>query len=145
MPATDHPAHGTTLSIKIASTFTVIGEVAEINDLAPEVKVREVTTLSSTSVKKRPAIVDFGKLALKVWLDPDDTTHILLRARVYSPIATLDEFKLTYNTGDTTPPFDDFMGFLTKFTTTVGGPMDTVTGAMEIEITDTFTSTAGTP
>jgi hypothetical protein len=146
MPVTDHPAHGTLLQLKITSTFTTIGLRAEIGGMEPELKTRDVTHLDSTYVTKRATLPDLGKLSFKLWFDPNDTvTHTVLRAKIYTPPAAPDEWKLIYNDGDTTPANDDFKGILTKFTVTPGGPMDTVTADCEIELTDLFTPTAGTP
>jgi len=145
MPAKDRPAKGTLLQLKVGSTYTTIGLRAEIGDIDPELKVRDVTDLDSTSVKKRAAIPDLGKLSGKLWFDPNDTTHISMRALVYSPPDDPNEWKVVYNTGDTTPANDVFKGILTKFKVAVGGPMDTLTADFEIDITDEFTPSAGTP
>lgn len=139
----DRPSKGTMLQLKIASTYTDIGLRAEIGDIDPELKMRDVTDLDSTSVKKRPAIPDLGKLSGKLWFDPDDATQGAMRALLYNPPADPSEWKVVYNTGDAVPANDAFKGFLTKFKVGVGGPMDTLTADFEIEITDVFTPTAG--
>lgn len=145
MPAKSHGSAGTLLAIKISSTFTTIGLRVELKGPASSLEMRKVTHLDSTSVEKAPAIPDLGTLSGTIYFDPDDTTHILCRARVLTPPATPDEFKLTYPTEDTTKPFDDFFGYFAKFEVNPGTVMDTRTADFEIEITTSLTATPGTP
>jgi hypothetical protein len=144
--ASDRPAHGTLLQLKLAGVFTTVGLRAEIGGVQSELNIRDTTHLDSQYVTKRPAIVDLGSMSLTLFFDPDDTMHTTLRLRAIAPPATgPDLWKLIYNTPDTTPPHDDFSGYLTKFNVMVGGPMDTVKAECEIAITDAFAATAGVP
>lgn len=140
---TDVASQGTVLKINLAGTFTLVGNSVQLDGPDPTLAIRPVTTLASTSIQKKPGIPDLGKFSGKLLFDPNDTTHITMRARVTSPPTTLDEFQLIYPDGNTTAAQDQFKGILTKFKTTgieVGG---TLQAEFEIDLTDSLVSTPG--
>jgi hypothetical protein len=139
------PGKGTKLQIKISSTFTDIGNRTVIEKDDIDVEMRDVTDLDSTAKAYRPGLPDWGTLTLTIFFDPDDTTHILLRDRARTPTQTIDEWKLIYNTGDTTPPNDDVKGYVKSFSETGMEPNGTLTAKLVIQLTDQYTPTAGTP
>jgi hypothetical protein len=149
MAITTLPGKGTLLQIKVSSTYHTIGQRVSIDGPDPELKMRDTTHLDSTMVTSRPAIPDPGTISGTLLFDPNDTTtnatHASLRAKVYTPPSTPDEFKLVYADGKTTPANDVFLGFITKFK--VGGieVEGSIQAEWEIRITDTFTPSAGAP
>lgn len=148
MPAhvlTDLPAQGTLLSLKISTVFTLLGQRVSLDGPDPELSIRIVTGLDSTSVKKRAGIPNFGKLSGKLFYDPNDTIHIAVRAKVTTPPAAPDEWQMVYADGLTTPASDVFKGFVTKFKPTGIEVNGTLEADFEIDLTDEFVITAGTP
>lgn len=138
---------GTKLSIKISASFTLIGNVISVEGPDPTVGMRETTNLASTARAYRPTLPDYGKAKFTVQYDPDDTTtHSVLDGKITSPPTSPDEFKLEFPTTDTTLPNVDFKGFITGSKLKgMDTKNDTITKEYEIQITDTFTATAGTP
>jgi hypothetical protein len=143
------PGKGTLLKLKVASAFTAILQLVEIDGVDPELKMRDVTHLMSAMVSSRPAITDPGTISGKGFFDPNDAVagvgHSILRAKIFSPPTTPDEFQLTYADGDTTSAYDDFKGYFTKFKVTGFKVEETVQFEWEIRITDSFAATPGTP
>lgn len=144
--ANDLPGYGTKLQITISSTLTDIPQTFEISWDGFSVAERNPTALASGHVRKKPGLPNYGEVKFKVWYDPNDATHILIRDRVKTPSQTLDTFKLIYNDGDTTPANAIFTGFIKDFNQSGVEPES---GTLEFEATiavDGVTSfTAGVP
>lgn len=134
---------GTTLSMKIAGTFTLVGELVDIE--GPDIKVnfRNPNKLDTATVRKRPTLVDLGKYKFTVNFDPNGAEHTLIKGRALTPVQTPDEFKVTYPDGLTTHYFDDFKGFVGSWKEKGFNDKDTITAEFEIEVTDLFTMNAG--
>lgn len=141
--ASNYAGLGTTLAIKISSTFTTIANVVSIEGPDPVLGLRDTTKLSSVYHEKRPTLPDLGKVKLTLQYDPDDTTHALLLSKILSPPAAPDEFKLTYPDGKTTPANEDFKGFVVSRKLKGITPKGTIEADVEIDLTDLFTQTAG--
>jgi hypothetical protein len=117
MPIT-RPGEGTILMLKIASTFTEIAEVHEID--GPEMTVAAIAKTALTSPHKRyrsSRQPDPGTISLKLYFDPNDTTdvHQLLYSKVAQPNTVNDDFKLVFVDDMTVPAHALFSGFFTKF------------------------------
>lgn len=141
---TDLPAQGTLLKLMIASTLTAIGQRVSLDGPEPDLPIRVVSNLDSTSVKKRTGLIDLGKISGKLFYDPNDATHGAARALVYAPPAAPSQWVLIYADGMTTPSQDAFDGFITKFKPTGMEVSGTLEAEFEIEITDSYAFTAGT-
>lgn len=142
---TDLPAKGTLLQLKIAGTFTTIGQRVSLDGPDAQLGIRNPTHLDSSYVAKRPTLPDLGKMSGKLLFDPNDTVHPVMRAKVFSPPAAPDDFKLIFADGFTTPASEVFKGYVTKFTPTGIEVEANLEADFEIEITDSYTFTAGTP
>lgn len=136
---------GTLLQFK-NSTFVTVGRVEEID--GPEGKVTSVkkTHTASTIQEYRPGKKpDMGTLTFKFQLDPADTVHAILKGRVDTP-GTVDDWKLIYNDGQTTPASSTFSGFVTKYKQTgMGADEKNLMGELEVQLTTVTTFVAGTP
>ncbi len=139
------PGKGTTLGWKTGGAFVTVGGTVSLDGPKPELKMRDVTDLSSATITSRPAIGDPGTLSGTLFFDPSDANQIVLRAKILTPSQTPDEFKITYADGNTTPANDDFKGFLTKWDVNGIEVEGSVQANFEIRISDQFTSTVGTP
>ena len=142
---TDLSSQGTLLQISISSTYTTLGQRVSLEGVDPELKIRDVTNLDSLSTKKRPGIPDLGKMSGKLYYDPNDATHIYVRARVTSPPAVPDLWKMIYPDGSSAPANDAFSGYVTKFKPTGIEVNGTLEADFEIDVTDNLTITAGDP
>lgn len=144
--STDNPAAGMKAQIKISSTFTDIPKTSEIEFGGFGVAERNPTALADGRVRKKPGLPNYGELKFKVFYDPNDSTHQLLRDRVKTPTQTLDEFKIVYADGNTTPAFAHVKGFVKAFDFKSGDPEK---GTNEVDVTvaidDVTAFTAGTP
>ena len=144
----DLPGHGTTLQISISSVFTTINGATDISWDGFKVSERNPTSLTDTHVRKKPGLPNFGSIKCKVWLDPNDTTHILLRDRVtnVTPTTALDSFKLIYADGSTSPAQAVFTGFVADFSQSGITPeTGTLEASLEIAIDSVTAFTAGNP
>lgn len=142
------PGKGTILQMKSGS-FVTIGQRIELDGPDAQLRMRETTHLDSTMAAYRADIPEGGILSGRLFWDPNDSTatvsHQTLRGRVYTPPTTPDEFKLIYNDGFTTPANDDFKGFIKKWKPTGMKSGESLQVEFEIQITDQYTITAGTP
>lgn len=136
---------GTVLQIKISGSYVTIPCVQDISWDGYERAMREVTCLTSTSRKFRPAILDFGEVSATIFYDPNDTTHQALVTKLTTPPASPDEFKLIYVDGNTTPANVLFKGYITQFPITGIEIEGSVESQIAIKVTDLVTHTAGTP
>ena len=137
------PGLGTLLKLKIAGTFTTIGQRVSIEGPDAELGIRDTTHLDSQYKGKRPTLPDLGKISLKVFYDPNDTTHQTARAKVFTPPSTPDLFQLAYADGLGTNAIDAFSGYIKKWTPNGMEVEETLGADVEIEITDAYTFTAG--
>lgn len=136
---------GTTVSGVTTYTYAALGEVVSVEGPDPVLGMRDTTVLSSTSKGKRPTLPDLGKCKFMIHYDPDDAVHFLLQGKVITPPPVPDSFKLVFPTGDTTPPNEVFEGYVVSFKKKGMTEKDTIEADVEIDITDLFTPTAGTP
>jgi hypothetical protein len=144
----DLPGAGTTIAISIASTMTIIPGASEIDWSGFKQSTRNPTALNSGHVRKKPGLPDFGQVKFKVWLDPNNTTHIALRDRVTNgtPTTALDSWQIVYADGSTSPAQANFLGFISEF---AQSGIEPETGTLIAEVTvevDSVTSfVAGNP
>lgn len=140
----DLPAAGMNVQVKISSTFTTIPNASEIDFSGFSVAERNPTTLASGRVRKKPGLPNYGEIKFKIFFDPNDTTHQLLRDRVKTPSQTLDDFKIIYADGMAVPANAIVKGFVKDFDFKSGDPEK---GTNEVDVTvavDDITSfTAG--
>jgi hypothetical protein len=136
---------GTILQVKISTTFTNIGRVEEIDGNETDVTAVKKTHLLSAIQEYRPGkIPDVGTITFKLQLDPADAGHAQLRARAETP-GVIDDFKLKYNDGNTTPGSEAFSGFVKKFKKTGFSDGNNVMAELEVQLTTLPVFTAGTP
>lgn len=136
---------GAKIYLKISSTYTEIPGTSNIEMDGPSVGTRTVKQLSSTSVLKRPTLVDFGKCTFTIYHDPNDSVHQDIQSDVLAPSQTLREWRVEFPDGNTTKAKIDFSGFVSKYPLSNVEVEDTIQSKVEIEISDVFTCTAGTP
>jgi hypothetical protein len=131
--ATKTKGLGTILQAKISGTFTTIGQRMEIDGPDNSVGTKETTDLDSLAVERRATLPDGGELSIKVWFDPNDSTHATLAGWVSSPPAVTPSWKLIFPTTPTKSyPFD---GVLTGFKPGGMTPDGYITADLKIAIT----------
>lgn len=148
MPSDSTPlaGEGVKLQISIASTFTDIANIVEID--GPELTVNAVKRTSMTDAyhKTRPSTKpELGKVTLKIQLTPNDTTtHSLLLGRAATP-GTVDDWKIVFPDGQVVPAHVTFSGFVSKVKSTgmKAESEEQVTGEFEIQLTSVPVYTAG--
>ena len=132
---------GTTLQLKIASTFTTVPQCSQIAHNGIEIGEREVTNLLSTMRKRRGTILDPGEISFTMFFDPADTVHLAIITNMLAK--TIAEWKLIFVDGLGTPAHILFNGFVREFPLS-GFEIDgSVEAEVMIRITDTFTRVAG--
>jgi hypothetical protein len=147
---TDLPGAGTTLQIKISSTFTTIPGCTDLSWDGFKRGERNATYLTSAAVVRKPGMPDYGSFKCKCFYDPNDTTHIAIVAKLLQSAATqsaaLDDFKLIYADGFSTPANVTFSGFVSDFSQATGDPeTGTLTADLTVTISSVAAFTAGAP
>lgn len=130
-----YPALGTALSVDKAgtgTTYTPIGQVMSIDGPSNEIGSSETTHLGSTRKTFRPTLPAGGEVTFELEYDPSDTAgHAFLRGLADSPQVL--SWRVSY---PLTPVINDtFEGFLTKFSTSAGGPEDNLMASATIKVT----------
>jgi acetylornithine deacetylase/succinyl-diaminopimelate desuccinylase-like protein len=126
-------AQGTTLSISLGTSptsFTSIGNVIDINGPGGQASVIDVTNLSSVAREKRMGLPDEGQVTFNIQLDPDLTSHQVVRDARKN--RTQCEFRITLT--DTTPTSLIFSGFVLNFSVSLAVD-DVVKASVVIEVT----------
>lgn len=145
---TDLAGVGSTLSVTINSTPTLIPGCHEISWDGFAVSQRTPTALSDTHVRKKRGLPNFGSIKFKVYFDPNDTTHQYLEAAVRSstPVQALDAWKVTYPDGFSTPAFATVSGYLSEFNESGREPeTGTIIREGTIEVDNVTAFTPGAP
>lgn len=137
------PGEGTQIQIKITTTYTDVGRVEEIDGF--EVAVEEVKKSHLLSVihEYRPShIPDPGTISFKVQLDPNNTVHQTLYAHASVP-GTIDDWKVIFPDGMTTPANATFSGFIKKFKLTGEKIEENLMAELDVRLTSIPVMTAG--
>jgi hypothetical protein len=131
---------------------TAIGQRVSVGSPGADVNKRETTDLDSPIKAYRPGLPDVGDLALALHYDPADTTHTLLRDRVYAPLrgvaADDDAFELVFADGDplanpvVAPSKATFKGFVSSFKPGDAGVDGNLTASVTITVTSVPVFTA---
>lgn len=111
------------------TSFSNIGNVVGFSGPGGSASVIDVTNLDSTAREKRMGLPDEGQFTVDLNLDPDNASHIALRAARRNRTRT--EFRITYT--DTTPSTDTFFGYVLGFAIT-GRVDEAVKASMTVEI-----------
>jgi hypothetical protein len=111
------PAEGTDFQMKIASVFTSIGGVVEIDGFSVKAEAVPITVLKDVLVRRRKSRQpDPGTLSLKLNVDPNDPIHqSIYEKTITSTPDPDDEFKMIFVDDETTPAFATFLGFFTEY------------------------------
>lgn len=145
---TDIPGAGTTLQLQIASVYTDVPGATDISWDGLKRSVRNPTSLTSPAVVKKPGMPDFGQIKLKVYFDPNNTVHTTLRTRLLTAAAaaTVDNWKLIYADGLSTPADAEFTGFISEFGHASGdAETGTMTADMTVEVNTVTAFNLGSP
>jgi hypothetical protein len=142
------PGKGTQLLMSIASASAYVAVAQRVELKAPSVKVgiRKTTDLDSTYEDKEATIPDLGQLAGTLFYDPNDTMHALFRSRVVTPLGpgVADLFKIIYADSHATSSAQEVVkGILTEFTPTGIKYDDTLQAEFTIELSKSYSFTAG--
>ena len=124
-------SQGVVLSYSVGSptSFASIGNVTGFNGPGGAASVIDTTNLASTAHEKLMGLPDEGQLTMDINYDPDNASHIALRAARRA--RTRVEFRITYT--DTTPTTDTFFGYVLGFA--VQGAVDQqIKASITIEI-----------
>jgi hypothetical protein len=146
----DLPGSGTTLQMKISSTYTTIPGCTDLSWDGYKRGERNTTTLTSTAVVRKPGLTDYGTIKCKCFYDPNDSTHQAIVAKLSQTAAvqsaTLEEWKLIYADGFSTPANVTFTGFVSDFSIASGDPeTGTITADLTVTISTVAAITAGAP
>lgn len=139
------PGEGTIIQIKISGAYTDVGTVEEIDGF--EVAVEEVkkTHLQSVIHEYRPSLIpDPGTFSLKIQLDPNHAVHQALYANASVP-GTIDDWKMIFVDGKTTPANATFLGFIKKYKVTGQKVEENLMAEIEVRLTSLPVMTAGIP
>jgi len=144
----DMPSAGTKLEMKIAAAFVEVPGCTDLSWEGYSRGVRNPTYLTSAGIIKKPAMTNFGQFKCKVFYDPNDDTHKAIRDRIALSAAAqgaaLDDFKVTWADGNTTPATSTFTGFVSEFSPSATDvETGTVTADMTIEISTAVVHTDG--
>lgn len=102
---------GTLFQARISGTYTTIGQRTSISGPELSISTLEVTDLDSLAREYRPLLPDSGKITMKAWYDPNDSTMTTLQGWVLAP--AVQQWKLVFNSSPARNA--TFDGFLTKF------------------------------
>jgi hypothetical protein len=141
------PGDGTQLQWMTGSpaAYASLGRVEEIDGLEQSVTAIKKTYLGSTQHEYRPSrLGDPGKLSGKIQYNPNDPNLAAIYSRISAP-GTVDQFKIIFNDGDTTPANATFTGFFTKWKLTGMKVESLVIAEFEIQLNVFPTVTVGTP
>lgn len=116
-------------SVGSPSTFVSISNITGFSGPGGAAAVIDVTNLASTAHEKKMGLPDEGQFSLDINYDPDDASHIALRAA--RAARTRCEFRVTYT--DNTPDIDTFFGYVLGFALQ-GAVDDVVKASVTIEI-----------
>lgn len=136
------PGEGTTLSVKISSSFVVIGGLAKV--ASPSVVVAEIETTNLSSSKhdyRASRLPDYGQVKFMVRWDMDDSTHQAMRTGQVA--GTIFDWKIIYVDDMTTPANSTFSGFITEWSGDDIEPESNVEAEITIRLTTIVTNTAG--
>lgn len=138
------PGEGTQFQVKIAGTFTTVGEVHEVTGPNVTVKAIPNACLTSTAMTTRPSKLPTPeKCTIKLWFDPNDTTgQGIFTGDVVTP-GTIRDFKVIFVTGDVVPGNSTFSGFVTDFKPNGMKNEENVGADVDIQLTTVVTYTAG--
>jgi hypothetical protein len=112
MPYEARSSFGTDLKLKIATVYTSIAGVSEIDDPTGEPQLEDVTGLNTGKIMKDKAITGYvkvGQVSGKVWVDMDEPSHADMCALQFNP--SVEDWRISHPT----MPTEDFKGILTKF------------------------------
>lgn len=134
-------AKGTKLQLSIASVFTTVAYITEIDGPDPEVQFKDVTDLNSgVSLEdgEPTGHTAPGEVSFKGWYDPQATTHQACLAQITNPIANgKANWKVVYPDPDLSET--PFVGTCKQFKT--GGKQNdflTVDGSIKLAGLPTF-------
>lgn len=130
--ATSIESQGVTLAISYGespTSFSTIANVIDFSGPGGQASVIDITNLASTAREKRMGLPDEGQVTFNVNLDPDASTHQLLRDARKNRVKS--EFRITLT--DSTPTTMTFFGYVLGFVVS-GGVDDVVKSAITVEI-----------
>ncbi len=132
-----NPALGTTLGFDQTTpgTYVTLGNVMSIGS-DREFGSVETTNLGSTKKTYRATILDGGEISFEVELDPGDSAHAALETSFLA--GTTHLWKITYT--DTAHATDIITGFITKYSTSAGGPEENLTASFTVKADGTTIS-----
>lgn len=142
--ATDLPGFGSKFQVYITAAYVDVPQISEFSWDGMSVGVRNPTALESGRKRKKPGLPDYGSIKIKAWFDPNNTTHQNVRDRVKTPSQTLQNFKVIYADGMTTPAAAIVSGFVSEFNQSGFVAEDgTLETDFTVEVDDITSFTAG--
>ena len=138
------PGEHTKLQWKVASTYVDVAQLLAVKFPGGAVESVSTTGLAAAAKTYRPGLIpEVGEVTFKINFDPNHTDHRSLASRVVTP--AIDDWKIIYVDGNTTPANDQFFGFITKFelNEVEGESSVNVEADITIQVTGIVTRTAG--
>lgn len=142
------PGETTKLQVEDPATPGTFIDVAEVTEIdGPEVLIEAVdaTALNSGIVKTRPSYFpEPGKLTLKIWYDPQDTSSQPLFIVDFTTPHTIRSYKLQFNNETGTYATGAFHAFQTSFKLTGMKVKSNLEADIELQLVDLPVFTVGT-
>lgn len=126
----DTPSASSKIEFKVLGAYKEILGASDISWDGLKRAVRSPNYLSLPAMPKRPGQPDYGSIKCKVFFDPNDTVHQAIRDRLLQTAAYanahMDNVRITYADGFTTPATAEVIGFVADFSQESG---ETETGS----------------
>lgn len=108
-----NPGLGTLLKLTIASVLTTVANRVSLDGPSMEMGTAETTTLDSTVKTFRPTILDNGEISGSLYFDPQDPTHVAVKALLTASPPAAAVWNLIFADGTHLTTYS-FSGILTK-------------------------------
>ncbi len=126
----DTPSASSSIEIKIGGTFEEILGASDISWDGYKRAIRSPNYLSRTTMPQKPGQPTLGSVKSKIFYDPNDAVHKYIRDKLLQTAAyanaNMDQIKINYADGFTTPASATVEGFIGDFSQESG---ETETGS----------------
>ncbi len=126
----DTPSASSKIEFLVDGTFEEILGASDISWDGLKRAIRSPNYLSRLTMPQKPGQPTLGSVKCKVFFDPNDTVHKLIRDRLFQTAAYanahMDQVKITYADGFTVPATATVEGFVSDFSQESG---ETETGS----------------
>ena len=130
------PGRGTLLSLWIASAYVLVGQRLELDGPDMSTEMIDDTDLDGTQVSYFAGIPDVGKFSIKLFFNPNNTTHQAIQTLALTVQTAPSQWKLAWNDGSTTTPANFvFYAYLSKFKPTGMKQGEMLQAEIELQVT----------